>query len=817
MTLRLLLPALAAAMMFTPEGASASTIPVTTLEDVVDSADGTCSVREAILAVNAPPGSGDCVRADANANTISLGAGTHTLTRTGAGEGAASTGDLDVLPGTVSLALVGAGAGQTTISGAGLGDRLLDIQFGAPSVTVQNMTLTGGRAPSGGLGAEGAAGGTGESGGAIRSLAALTLADAVVTDNRAGAGGAGGRGQVASGGMGGGSGSAGGSGGAGGDGGAIDISGALTLTRVVFSFDLAGQGGAGGDGGAGSSGFPAGNGGLGGTGGAVAVTTGPLVATGVQFDGNRAGGGGDGGRGGFPTGGGASAGGGAGGAGGRAGAVFTSGGATVGQSSFVANAAGAGGAGGAGAEAASTGGPAAGGAGANGGTAGAILAQSGNFTLLNLTLVTNRAGAGGAGGDGGEDQTGSNTFGGTGGAGGAGGNAGALRRQLTGAAYLTHGTVIGNLRGAGGAGGRGGFGTNHNGAPGAAGTAGTTGGISDGSVTNDRFTEVTNSIVASNAAGNCAGGFVDGGRNIAFGDVACTGFTIADPLLGALADNGGPVETSALLAGSPAIDQVPADGAGCPATDARGAPRPVGGQCDIGAFEVSPPACQAVAATAAAGVPTPITLTCTSPASAPFTFAISSQPAHGTLSGLDALTGFVTYTADAAYAGADGFGFDGTTADGTASATVGVTVTPASPSGGPGATAARLSLLKVSPRKFRAARTGPSALALRTATGARVTFALDQAASVRFKVAKRLKGRRSGKRCVKPTKRNRRAKACTRTVAVKGSFSRAGTAGANAFRFTGRMRGRKLARGGYVLRATPASGKTVSVAFQIVR
>jgi hypothetical protein len=33
----------------------------------------------------------------------------------------------------------------------------------------------------------------------------------------------------------------------------------------------------------------------------------------------------------------------------------------------------------------------------------------------------------------------------------------------------------------------------------------------------------------------------------------------------------------------------------------------------------------------------------------------------------------------------------------------------------------------------------------------------------------------------------------------------------------GRMRGRKLARGKYVLRATPASGKTVSVAFQIVR
>ena len=54
-------------------------------------------------------------------------------------------------------------------------------------------------------------------------------------------------------------------------------------------------------------------------------------------------------------------------------------------------------------------------------------------------------------------------------------------------------------------------------------------------------------------------------------------------------------------------------------------------------------------------------------------------------------------------------------------------------------------------------------------------------------------------------------------MAVKGSFARVGTMGANAFRFMGRMRGRKLARGRYLLRATPAAGKTVAVAFQIVR
>jgi hypothetical protein len=41
--------------------------------------------------------------------------------------------------------------------------------------------------------------------------------------------------------------------------------------------------------------------------------------------------------------------------------------------------------------------------------------------------------------------------------------------------------------------------------------------------------------------------------------------------------------TSALLAGSDAIDH--GDNAGCPSTDQRGAHRPVGGTCDIGAFE----------------------------------------------------------------------------------------------------------------------------------------------------------------------------------------------------------------------------------------
>ena len=41
---------------------------------------------------------------------------------------------------------------------------------------------------------------------------------------------------------------------------------------------------------------------------------------------------------------------------------------------------------------------------------------------------------------------------------------------------------------------------------------------------------------------------------------------------------------------------------------------------------------------------------------------------------------------------------------------------------------------------------------------------------------------------------------------VKGSFNVGGTAGANKFKFTGRIGDRRLGRGGYRLVATPTTG-----------
>lgn len=57
----------------------------------------------------------------------------------------------------------------------------------------------------------------------------------------------------------------------------------------------------------------------------------------------------------------------------------------------------------------------------------------------------------------------------------------------------------------------------------------------------------------------------------------------ADAKLGGLAGNGGPTQTHALLAGSPAIDA--ADDGSAPATDQRGVARPQGQHADIGAYE----------------------------------------------------------------------------------------------------------------------------------------------------------------------------------------------------------------------------------------
>jgi uncharacterized repeat protein (TIGR01451 family)/CSLREA domain-containing protein len=119
------------------------------------------------------------------------------------------------------------------------------------------------------------------------------------------------------------------------------------------------------------------------------------------------------------------------------------------------------------------------------------------------------------------------------------------------------------------------------------------GAATGGGIDNAGTATLTGTLLSANTGGNCAGTVVSGGSNLDSGTTCAFGAagdrSSVDPLLGALASNGGPTATHAILPGSPAIDA--AAGGSCPATDQRGVARPADGNgdsvaaCDIGAFE----------------------------------------------------------------------------------------------------------------------------------------------------------------------------------------------------------------------------------------
>lgn len=125
--------------------------------------------------------------------------------------------------------------------------------------------------------------------------------------------------------------------------------------------------------------------------------------------------------------------------------------------------------------------------------------------------------------------------------------------------------------------------------------AGNTANTGSGIESSGGVATVSNTIVANDPAdSNCAGTITDGGFNLDSG--ASCGFTETtsrsntDPELLPPADNGGPTQTRALRAGSPAIDAGESD----QAADQRGVSRPQNGDNagasvdDIGAFEREP-------------------------------------------------------------------------------------------------------------------------------------------------------------------------------------------------------------------------------------
>jgi CSLREA domain-containing protein len=119
------------------------------------------------------------------------------------------------------------------------------------------------------------------------------------------------------------------------------------------------------------------------------------------------------------------------------------------------------------------------------------------------------------------------------------------------------------------------------------------GGINNGGgdLVGDGNVFLLNTIVANNlTGGNCQGTMTSLGGNLESGDT-CQFRELSDqpgtdPRLGPLADNGGPTQTHALLADSPAQETaVCTELAPCPPVDQRGMARPIFIGSDIGAYE----------------------------------------------------------------------------------------------------------------------------------------------------------------------------------------------------------------------------------------
>ena len=433
----------------------------------------------------------------------------------------------------------------------------------AGTLHLTSTTVSGNYAGTGGFGSTDP-GGHGGNGGGIASTGTVTVASSTVSGNQAGTGGYGLSGNESS--------------GPGGNGGGIyESGGLLTITNSTVSSNTSGYGGP-----SGEVPFPPA-----GDGGGI-WTSGSLQVTGATFSSNAGGGGNA--------------------IGGSGGAIFTSGTATISSSAFTGNTGGGEGVGG------------------NGGA----IANSGSLTLTSSTLTDNVAGAGGGSSNGGNGgglySAGSATVTGdlfSGNSGGAGGNAipvdpGCSRPGYGGsggAIYSLAAVQVANTTISGNAVGAGGFlfnpcaGEYPSGVGAGIANAGgvdivsystiadNTDGIDNlsGTITLSG-TIVADSTGVGDSAGstNCTGAISEGtGYNLDSGTTcgfsAAGDITGTEPLLGQLANSGGPTETQALLSGSPAIDAGGTVADGCPATDQRGLPRPDdaadNGACDMGSFE----------------------------------------------------------------------------------------------------------------------------------------------------------------------------------------------------------------------------------------
>jgi hypothetical protein len=131
----------------------------------------------------------------------------------------------------------------------------------------------------------------------------------------------------------------------------------------------------------------------------------------------------------------------------------------------------------------------------------------------------------------------------------------------------------------------------------------------------------------------------------------------------------------------------------------------------------------------------------------------------------------------------------------------------------------RISGLDLAPRLFAAASSGRTVTAANQLPGGTiVSYRGTEAAKTKFSVLLPRAGRRQGRACRPPSPANRSGRHCTRYATI-GTFTHTDAAGLIAFRFTGRIRGHKLARRDYRLQATPSNpagkGRSLSAKFTI--
>lgn len=185
-----------------------------------------------------------------------------------------------------------------------------------------------------------------------------------------------------------------------------------------------------------------------------------------------------------------------------------------------------------------------------------------------------------------------------------------------------------------------------------------------------------------------------------------------------------------------------------------------------------------------------------------------------------------------AYASAGTYTVTITTADAVGNAvaatrTVAIATPPGTGGPGPGGSAVIprpvLRSFSVSPSRFAV---GANATALSAATrvprGTKLRYDVSTTGTLRITIARLLSGRRSGTRCVKPTRRLRSRRRCIRAIA-RGGLTRKVTAGPGRIAFSGRLGRKALVPGRY--RATivattpgaPAPSAPRSATFTIVR